>query len=125
MQMAMKTCLGKAKRAAINHDWTSADEELRALLLRATIGEQQTISSALLLLAADSEKLNLSQLALWAYEWVAQIMPTHATPYLRLAAYYERGGQRQTALEWLKRGVEMAAGNQQLHRTYRRVCGGR
>lgn len=124
MEMA-RTCLERAKRAAINHDWDSADKELQAVLLEASEEELQAIIAALVLLAVDCEKLNLTDLALWAYKWVAQLAPTYTTPYLKLAAHYERRGQRQMALEWLKRGIEMTANSsdsRQLHRAYRRVC---
>lgn len=125
MKMAT-TCLERAKRAAINHDWDSADKELQAVLLKASEEQLQAIISALVLLAGDCEKLNLTELTLWAYKWVAQLAPTHATPYLKLAAHYERRGQRQVSLEWLKRGIEMTANSsdgQQLHRAYRRMYG--
>lgn len=129
MKMVIKARLEKAKRAAIKHDWCYADDELQKMLLQTTDDEQQSIGLALLLLATDCEKLKLSEIALWAYAWVVKVTPTHAAPYLRLAAHYERIGQRQTALEWLKRGIEMDAtsgggGIQQLQRTYRRLYAG-
>jgi hypothetical protein len=124
--MVMQECLKRAKRAAIKRDWCRADEELQAMLLQATEDDQEAISSALLVLAADCEKLKLTEMALWAYRWVVQIAPTQAVPYLRLAVHSERSGQHQTALEWLKRGIEMDAtgkegGSEQLHRSYRRL----
>ena len=81
MKMVMQECLKRAKRAAIKRDWCRADEELRAMLLQATEDDHEAISSALLVLAADCEKLKLTEMALWAYRRVVQIarlFPTYA-----------------------------------------------
>ena len=126
MKTVMRARLERARSAALKRDWCRADEELQTLLLQATDAEHKDLSSALLLLAADCEKLKLSEIALWAYRWVVQITPTQAIPYLRLAAHNERNGQHQTALEWLKRGIEIGAtgkggGSQKLHRAFRRL----
>ncbi len=118
------TYLEKAKRAAINRDWEGANEALQALILAGEEEELQSAVAGLSLLAADCEKLNLTELALWAYEWVAQIAPGQMAAYVKLATHYERQGQRQTALQWLQRGMELVANRdeqEQLRRTYRRV----
>lgn len=119
------TYLEKAKRAAINRDWEQADEALQTLILVGEEEELQTVVAALSLLATDCEKLNLTELALWAYEWVAQIAPGQIAAYVKLATHYERQGQRQTALQWLQRGMELVVDREeqeQLRRTYRRVA---
>ncbi len=124
MKMAT-TYLERVKRAAIKRDWDKADQEMQTMLLGASEEELQDIRAALVVLASDCEKLKQTELALWAYEWVAQLAPTYAPAYLRLAAHYERQGQRPMAVEWLKRGIEMTADSddsQQLHRAYKRIA---
>lgn len=121
---AVVAWMEKAKRAAIRQEWQQADAFLHQALEAAT-DDHQAMSKVLEELAADCDKLSLNEVMQWAYQWVVQINPTNATPYLRLATYHERIGQLQTAIEWLKRGLEMAPEDgqtaMQLRRAYRRV----
>ncbi len=122
--MAETTWLEKVRKAAVRQEWEQADFLLRQAL-ESTTEDNQIVADGLEELAADCDKLSLSEMMRWAYQWVVQINPTNATPYLRLATYHERIGQYQTAVEWLRRGLEMAPeGSQtamQLRRAYRRV----
>lgn len=123
-EVAVTAWMEKARKAAIRREWDVADGFLHQALESAT-EDSQAVAKALEELAADCDKLSINEVMQWAYQWVVQISPTNATPYLRLATYHERIGQLQTAVEWLRRGLEMAeAGSQtatQLKRAYRRV----
>jgi tetratricopeptide (TPR) repeat protein len=119
-----KVCLEKIRKAAVRQEWDLADTLLHKQL-EAAVDDQSSLAASLERLAADCDKLSLSEVMCWAYRWVVQLDPTNAVPYLRLATYHERNGQYQTAIEWLRRGLEMAPdGSQtalQLRRAYRRV----
>lgn len=121
---AVLAWMEKAKKAAIRREWENADGFLHQALESAT-EDSQAIAKALEELAADCDKLSINEVMQWAYQWVVQIDPTKATPYLRLATYHERVGQLKTATEWLRRGIDMAEpGSQtavQLRRAYRRI----
>lgn len=121
---AVMAWMEKAKRAAIRREWQQADGFLHQAL-ESAVEDSPAVSIALEELAADCDKLSMNEVMQWAYQWVVQINPINVTPYLRLAIYHERIGQLQTAIEWLRRGLEMTEeGSQtamQLKRAYRRV----
>lgn len=121
---AVMAWMEKAKRAAIRREWQQADGFLHQAL-ESAVEDSQAVSTALEELAADCDKLSMNEVMQWAYQWVVQINPINATPYLRLAIYHERIGQLQTAIEWLRRGLEMTEEGSltamQLKRAYRRV----
>lgn len=119
-----KGALDKIRRAAVRHEWGAADALLHQML-ESMVDAQSEVADDLERLATDCDKLSLNAVMCWAYQWVVQLDPANAVPYLRLAAYHERNGQYQTAIEWLRRGLEIVQDGsqtaQQLRRAYRRV----
>ncbi len=122
----VRELLVRAQRLAVRQTWDEADGLLnQAILHEPQEASIELVCNALQSLASDCEKLGLEEVMIWAYTWLVRIQPAQVNPYLRLAGHHERMGERQTAIEWLHRGLEAAQHNAnaeaQLKRAIRRI----
>lgn len=126
IELTARELVIKAQRSAVRCAWEEADGLINnALLLEPQEISGQLVGAMLQSLAADCEKLGLDEVMVWAHNWLVRVQPLQVNSYLRLAGYHERLGQRQTALEWLQRGLEATLGDvtseSMLRRVIRRV----